>query len=386
MKQQINNNIKFNKLIKLKNILMKKNVFILSKYIKKELKKNNIINGMCYGSKSYYSKTYQFNKITFNSSIYIKNGNKNKMIKIFYGDIDLTINGKKLKEIAYKHKIKMYVVHEGFSGNYQNLKLFEVWNTEQYIPTLTKKKIKYLKKERKVISKLMEIQEKIKLKEDIYFNNLIPLKYLEKKEKINFIPFSHRVNNKKELIKKELKVPFDLLKQKLIIEFEKELKKICGMYSKENKKNEEYILDFEELFELKKKYSAVNILEQYILKELSNELKKITDINKEQLLDWSKIWVTRKTQLKINKYQRKQQKIFLKIMKKYNFLLNKEIKEEKKELKDYKKWYSGFAILTEEYLNNLEEKINIKEYNKNNIIILNNCIKNIPKNLKKYMK
>jgi hypothetical protein len=60
---------------------------------------------LCF-SKSVYRKTYPDNDVYFNANVYSDSG------KEWYGDLDLTLDGKVLEKIAKKAKCKLYVLPE----------------------------------------------------------------------------------------------------------------------------------------------------------------------------------------------------------------------------------------------------------------------------------
>jgi hypothetical protein len=62
---------------------------------------------MVSGSKSGYSSQYPTHLVVFNSNVVtMEHG------KIWYGDLDLTIDYKKLKEIAEELHVRLYVLYE----------------------------------------------------------------------------------------------------------------------------------------------------------------------------------------------------------------------------------------------------------------------------------
>lgn len=58
------------------------------------------------GSKSGYHRTYPRNLVAFNANIIINDA------KIWYGDIDVTLSGAILKEIAINNNVDIYVLRE----------------------------------------------------------------------------------------------------------------------------------------------------------------------------------------------------------------------------------------------------------------------------------
>jgi carboxypeptidase C (cathepsin A) len=92
-------------------------------------------------SKSSYRKSHPFNTIVFNSNIFILN--EDKYTKVWFGDLDISLDGEILKKISQEIKHTLYVVHE-MDGRYknennQNVLKVQVWNTTQDTPYIDKK-------------------------------------------------------------------------------------------------------------------------------------------------------------------------------------------------------------------------------------------------------
>lgn len=81
------------------------------------------------GSKTTYRKAHPNNLIYFNANIFVED-----LGKIWWGDIDLTREHRKLSKIATKLNIHLYVVSEmdGRFGkeNRDDFKVISVWNTD----------------------------------------------------------------------------------------------------------------------------------------------------------------------------------------------------------------------------------------------------------------
>jgi hypothetical protein len=65
-------------------------------------------------SKSYYRDDHPENEVLFNANIFCK-----EFGKIWYGDIDVTLEGKLLDEIATELNITLYVLRE-MDGRFEN--------------------------------------------------------------------------------------------------------------------------------------------------------------------------------------------------------------------------------------------------------------------------
>jgi hypothetical protein len=101
--------------------------------IVEELNNNSLhIARMVGGSKSYYCEKHPQNMVIFNANIIDK-----KLGKVWYGDLDLTIDGVKLAEIAKKLNTTLYVLSEmdcRFESEKKPVKkLIQLskWNTNQ---------------------------------------------------------------------------------------------------------------------------------------------------------------------------------------------------------------------------------------------------------------
>jgi len=77
-------------------------------------KLNNLFTlNRCFGSKTFYKKNFPLNYVIFNANICIDDeNNKGKLIKIWFGDFDITLDGQKLKDLADELNITFYVLHE----------------------------------------------------------------------------------------------------------------------------------------------------------------------------------------------------------------------------------------------------------------------------------
>lgn len=84
---------------------------------------------MISGSKSWYHSYYPKNLVLFNSNIFVEGKGK-----VWYGDIDLTLDRDKLIEIANELGYTLYVLRE-LDGRFENdnrkdFKQVAIWNTK----------------------------------------------------------------------------------------------------------------------------------------------------------------------------------------------------------------------------------------------------------------
>jgi len=133
-------------------------------------------------SKSNYKKKYPFNKIFFNANIFIKENDIFE--KIWYGDLDLNFDSIKLKRISQQLNTTLYILSE-MSGRFENentqkIEELNVWNTnEDIIKPLSKKFIKFLKKEQKIKNKYSLKIMKIKNDFEKFKNKKLPIKSID---------------------------------------------------------------------------------------------------------------------------------------------------------------------------------------------------------------
>lgn len=142
-------------------------------------------------SKSFYRKTFPYNQVYFNANIFIHNGKEFE--KIWYGDLDITKDGYKLKEIAFNNNVIFYVLSEMEgrfeNSNTQNVVSKAVWDTtkdlliidEDYIALKEKeaniRKINYLKKQKEITRNNIKENKKYKVKN---VNKILNYKIIKK--------------------------------------------------------------------------------------------------------------------------------------------------------------------------------------------------------------
>ena len=98
--------------------------------ILKELENGGLsIGRLISGSKTLYRKRYPKNFVCFNANIFVED-----LGKVWWGDIDITKEHKKLLEIAEKLNLDLYILYEmdGRFGNENrnDFKNTSVWNTK----------------------------------------------------------------------------------------------------------------------------------------------------------------------------------------------------------------------------------------------------------------
>jgi len=152
---------------------------------------------MLSGSKSFYRLKYRHNTIVFNSNIFFFNDINQLWEKIWFGDIDISLQGDILKDISKEIGHPLYVVSEmnGRFGNAdnQNIDSCYIWNTNEDTPFISNEKFQELEKER--IKKEEEAKkERIKCRiEDIELSNSLPIIHLNEvfgRKIINHLDFS----------------------------------------------------------------------------------------------------------------------------------------------------------------------------------------------------
>jgi len=219
-------------------------------------------------SKSNYKKKYPFNKIFFNANIFIKENDIFE--KIWYGDLDLNFDSIKLKRISQQLNTTLYILSE-MSGRFENentqkIEELNVWNTnEDIIKPLSKKFIKFLKKEQKIKNKYSLKIMKIKNDFEKFKNKKLPIKSIDNQ-------FNLKIKIDYNLFEKEKEILF-----KKIINLRKNNLKIT--------KN----IKTEELYNQHGYFSAY-VLDKFLKEKLS--LNNINPIN---------IWLSNKTNKKLRK-------------------------------------------------------------------------------------
>lgn len=239
-------------------------------------------------SKSFYRSCYPYNKVVFNAGFFVKNNyiaiervpfcslltlfdrvkfefkEKTRIKKIFYGDIDLSLEGDILVKIAKEIGQTIYVLNE-FDSTMESPDLNKaIWSTKEAVPYVTEDKIK-------------EIE--LKKAEDT------------KQSRINFIKKSRNLLIKNKELKevslnnkyiKTIELPIDLI--------ESEVKRFKENFNNLKKKpNREKGSLYEEFFK-EYGYFTYGVLDKFLTKEL-----KIKELHP------SSIWFNRKT----NRYLRK---------------------------------------------------------------------------------
>lgn len=81
-------------------------------------------------SKSYYRETHPDNKVVFNANIFtLEDG------KIWYGDLDLTLDETELKKVAQEIGKKLYVLYE-MDGRFENEEQSKEWVKEKAVAVI----------------------------------------------------------------------------------------------------------------------------------------------------------------------------------------------------------------------------------------------------------
>jgi len=109
--------------------------FEMQQHYQKIFEKHGLHNGrMVGGSKSGYFNQHPDNVVVFNANIIIK-----KAGKVWYGDLDITLDFDKLKEIADELKEDLYVLRE-MDARFDNDKAnFKFWKKKAVEIIKTKK-------------------------------------------------------------------------------------------------------------------------------------------------------------------------------------------------------------------------------------------------------
>lgn len=248
-------------------------------------KERYFVGRMVSNSKSRYRKQYPYNKVLFNANIFVQNIN-NELEKIWWGDIDLSLEGDILKKIAIETNQTFYIYDES-SGRWEietiNIdKAF--WNTNLETPYITEKIIKKIKKAQNQQNKEFIKQRWNNCKIAINKNKNLPI--LSEKKFMQQLNFS-----------KKIQIPYDLL--------ESEYQKIKQMV--ENSKTKIYRNKGKIFNEYFKEYGyfSYGVLEKYLQKILINYEKTNNDF-----INPCAIWLSKKSNKKIKNFDYKVEKLF----------------------------------------------------------------------------
>jgi hypothetical protein len=245
--------------------------------MKKIFEKNKMYEArMLSFSKSRYIEKNKYNKIIFNSNIFILKDNKPE--KIWYGDLDITKEGNILKKISKELNEILYVTREldGRFGKENTINLIEksIWNTNEKTPKVTKKKIRKIKKKEKEEKERNKEIKKRKEKEDKEENKKYKIKNIE--------------NN----FDKKIKIPYKILKK----EYEKikEMKKDKNEERDNGKIYKKYFKNYG--------YFTYSILDKY--------LRKKYKLKKEEEIDPTSVWISIETNKKLKEIDLKVERLF----------------------------------------------------------------------------
>lgn len=93
-------------------------------------KKNGLnLNRLISGNKTLYRNRFPKNFVCFNANIFADG-----IGKVWWGDIDITQDHKKILQVASNLKIKLYILYE-MDGRFENVnrddfKVVSIWNTD----------------------------------------------------------------------------------------------------------------------------------------------------------------------------------------------------------------------------------------------------------------
>lgn len=220
-----------------------------------------------------YMKENEYDEIVFNGNIYIKE--KEHLKKVWRGDLNITKEGNKLKEIKKETGIELYVINEKEGKCKKEEKKIE-WDTSKEIPIITEEEKNKREKEKKTEEERKEDERIKKEKDEKEINN----KY--KVEEIN--------NIKGEKIIKIIKIPYDKIirnKNRRIIEgtlintiIEEEIRRImerrirmekCWITEKTNNK----LIELEKEISKKERREVIKGINIMNINEANKEKKNI---------------------------------------------------------------------------------------------------------------
>lgn len=297
-------------------------------YINEFNNHNLFLGRMISHSKSFYRSIYPYNKVLFNANICIKQNNE--IIKIWWGDIDLSLEGDLLKIISKNINIVLYVFYE-FEARSED-DLFELdtdeafWNTTMNTPYITKEIIEEIKLKEKESIKQSRINSLKLNREYLNLNSSLPI--------IDLLDSKYKY---------KIDLPLDLLYEELN-NFKIEFKKYKKPKRNSGKLFNKYFKEYG--------YFTYGILDKY--------LSSYFDIQNNQTIDPSSIWFNKKTNNILRRIDLEVEKMF----------------DENFKYGDFKRYVtSNYCVPSLYFLN--KENINIKSYENNILYIRENISKNI---------
>lgn len=224
-------------------------------------------------SKSYYKDNHKYHNVVFNAHFYIINIDGNYQ-EILTGDINITLEGKRLKEVANILKTDIYVVSE-HRGNFiklgDDIKDKSIWNTREEIIEITPEYVVNRDKELKEEARERRVMHIKSMREDI------------KNQQIKILEFS-----------KELEVPFNIIEKELV-----ELKKEF------NNSKEKPLRDEGKIYEKYFKnygYFTYSVLDRY--------LSSLYKLEKGSTINPSCVWLSRETNKKLRRIDMEIEKMY----------------------------------------------------------------------------
>jgi len=230
------------------------------------LEDNGFMNGrMISHSKSGYYNTHKWHKVVFNANIYVMY--RQVPVKIWYGDLDISLDGDKLKEVSKILDTKLYILRES-DGRFVDESNVDIekksfWNTEEETPYVDAKYIKYKEQESKYEREIEGIYQKISILKNDYTDSKLPivkeLKTIGSRDVISKITF-----------------PFKYIKDELGKEKDK-YDKFGNKYKKEDNLMVNLLLDKYLIKKFKlKKGREINYSSFWIGENTAEKLRKIS--------------------------------------------------------------------------------------------------------------
>lgn len=255
----------------------------MSKMEIKELFKNESLQEgrLVSHSKSYYRNKYPYNHVYFNANIFVKENNKS--VKIWWGDIDISLEGDKLKNIAKQLNKTLFILseHDGRWGNEDTVFIEDkkVWTTDDETPYITQQVIDKIEKQRQKELIESRINAISNMRKYILKNRELPI--------VEMIELPYEFQEK-------IDIPFDLLYQEL-----ETLKDKFNSYKNKPQRKRGKI--YKEYFE-NYGYFTYGVLDKYLSKKYN--------VSEEYIINPSSVWLSIDTNKKLRQIDLEVERLF----------------------------------------------------------------------------
>jgi len=246
-------------------------------------RQNGLTEGrMVAGSKSGYRTRNEYNKVYFNANVCILN--ENILEKIWWGDIDISLEGDKLKDIGKLLDETLYVFYEHDARNIEDLEDLNleqsVWDTTQEVPYITTEYIKQQKEKDRLEAKQSRVAR-------IRY-------YRTEAQKNKEFKTTELVDNPFDIYTETLEIPFDMI-QKEVIKIKNKFK--TPRANPKRDEGEVYEKYFKEYG-----YFTYGIIDKYLTEKFN--------LNEKQNINPSSVWLSREANKKLRQIDLEIEQLF----------------------------------------------------------------------------